>query len=228
MVNPKTNNLLERKFSKNYNSKNLPKQHIKDNLMQELTLYIKTTRIFGISPYSISNTNLSLSKCALTYSFIYFTFHTSILIMRCFTISIGTWDVKLKSLIVGRMIAFFISTLANIIIPVACDRKLQECLHYLKLYDMTMKFKTDKHNLFSRLSLIVVTVNITICLFIAGVTYKIDTKRIFPTFYFFFLFVSFSLGMLKFLALAMSISMRFRHLNLTLMKGSHNLLIDDY
>ena len=203
----------------NHNVKDFEKQRIEENLVRNLTPIFQVARIFGISPHLNGNTKFILSKYILVYSIIYFIFHAHIFAARTYLINTSNWDAKLKNLIYARMLAFFISGIIDMIVSVSCDRNLQDSLYHLKLYDMTMKFETDKNNSFVKWSWIVIIMNIVMCLSIAGVSYRAEKEHIFTALYFFFTFLRFSLGILKFLALIISIAIRFRHLNLGLMKG---------
>ena len=227
MINTVTRNVHPIKVLKNLNIKNPPKQRIKENIIRELTPYFQIARIFGISPYSISNTNFTLSKNIITYSVIYFIIHTYCFVARTYVIATSKGEAKLKNLYYARLLAFLISAAIDSIIPLLCNRKFQESLHHLKLYDMTMKFRTDENNSFVKWRWILIIMNIGICLSIAGVSYKIEKEQVLFAIYLFSTIARFLFGILKFMSLAMSITMRFQHLNLTLSEGSQKLLIYD-
>ena len=227
MINTVTRNVYPIKALKNLNIKNPPKQRIKENIIRELTPLFQIARIFGISPYSISNTNFTLSKHIIAYSVIYFIIHTYFFVSRTYKIATSKGEEKLKNLYYARLLAFFISAAIDSIVPPLCNRKLQECLHHLKLFDMIMKFRTDEKNSFVKWSWILIIMNIAMCLSIAGVAFLVERNQLLTGIYFFLTFARFTLAIMKFKALTMSITIRFQHLNRMMSEGSHKLLIYD-
>ena len=224
MIHHNTNNLIEKNNLENHNLMNISRQRFKDNLIRDLKVIFQAAQIFGVSSYSISNTNLTSSKYALKYHICYSICHMCLIAMRIYTITNINWPRIKTYVIIARMIVLQISATTDSIVYALYARKLQEILHQLELYDMTMKFERNENNSFIKWSWIVTTMNIAICLSIGGVSYNMNSQKPVTLLYFIFTNSRFSFQILKFLALAMSISMRFRHLNHTLMKGLHLFL----
>ena len=218
MGEPQTGNLFRKKFLANHNLITFPKRSSRDSLIRDLTPYFQISRFFGISPYLISNTNFTFSKYVLTYSVIYFICLTYIFAVRFHIYTNFNEKGKLGKLILARIVSFYISGMVDFIVSTLYSRNLQKALLDLKLYDMTMKFRSKENNSFVKWSWFVITIDIAINLLLTGCLHLLRGQIMF-TFYVFVVSLRTSLSILKFLGLVMSIFIRLRHLNLTLMKG---------
>ena len=200
------------------NIKKIPKHAEEETLMQDLKRILQVSQICGLSPYTISNSNLELSKTGLIYSAIFLIFASYIFSGYTYLIMTSFLELKIKIIFITIVISALLCTIIELLICVFWDKKVQDFLNRIKYYDKSMNYKNATNILvkFNWAMLIILLIFITS---ITVVTYCLEFRFTEQTLAYSMFCSLLSLGVLKFLLFAMVIFARCRDLNLTLSKG---------
>ncbi|XP_058790936.1 uncharacterized protein LOC131664086 [Phymastichus coffea] len=182
-------------------------------------------RTFGLAPYSITKSSVSVSKEAIIYSVPWFLLYLYALYDRIDVYSQGNKDVKFLVLAVTRTILTVGTLTVDMILCIARNSRLQSSLHFFRKYDLTVKINIRKNLRIHTWTIFCFL--IIYFLAIGWFTYFYEpSKSLMAAFIYIYLYLPLSTATVKFLSSVTSIFLRFRHLNSLLVPGLSSILLE--
>lgn len=203
----------------NKNSKTNFKHSFDDKTIHELKPIFFVCRIFGMSPYTISNEKISLSNIGVICSGIFVIYHFYVFFYRAKIYYYDNVDLKLKTLSIIRLLLLTLAICVDIILCIYWDRKMQNSINNTWYYEKMIKFqKKKKYNLVI-ITWILTIVNVMFFLLMGSLSFFFDNSEGTGALVYVQLYLSMIFGIIKFLLIVIVICRRFQNLNGYLIKG---------
>ena len=201
-------------------NENLPEQKIVEKFIRDLKPVLLTSRFFGLTPLSITETNLSTSKLLAT---VFGMFHVAgyyffIGRLQAFY-SYNNLESKAKILSIAFSIMSNLCIHIDYVLCILHNRKLHACLNHIMFYDKATKYENESNYKFVAWSWTLLFVIGILAVSIGGLTYQFDIEPVNNAIFYCIGCIFLALAISKFLVVVVILLIRFRHLNRTMMKG---------
>lgn len=192
----------------------------KEELIRNLKPILLISRVFGLTPYSISNANLSLSMKGVAHSGLIIIFASYVLYERMNLYYYhSNLEYKLRHLSILRSVLTHLCVYIDVVLSIVCYRKFQSFLNHAWCYDRAMESSKNKKNFFVVRSWILIIFCMVLIFFIGGLTYLCEVDHLKSAIIYIIMYHIFTFGILKFMILAAIILIRLQYLNRSLMRG---------
>ncbi|XP_012286310.1 uncharacterized protein LOC105702926 [Orussus abietinus] len=185
-------------------------------LIHDLKPFLYVARLVGLAPYSIRDTQLSLSIGGLFCSLLCLTFCGNCFYTRTVATLQLKLEWKLKILTVLRTILSALAISADVVLCVLWTQKMQICIDYILKYDFAIKCKLEdsKGSAFVIRSYIVIVVLFVFFIsmgWITAIYERVDS--VVTGVMYALLYIILSLSVFKFVAIVCTLLSRFQRLN---------------